>query len=152
MCGGTARACMWVCVQWTCECVEARHVLACGWVYSGHVNVWRHTRACMWVGVQWTCECVEARHVLACGCVCSGHGRVHKCTLLLISCTFWPLVVWDIFIVSLLMVLVIKLDFSFPSSLKGLLFYIQTVYYVTEYFPSSFWDARKYVSLLRIIT
>jgi len=36
-----------------------------------------------------------------------------------------------------------KLDFHFPHSLKGLLFYIQTAYYVTESFPASFWDVRK---------
>ena len=40
---------------------------------------------------------------------------------------------------------VIKLDMYFPHSLKGLLFYIQTVYYTTEHFPSAFWDVRKYV-------
>jgi hypothetical protein len=32
--------------------------------------------------------------------------------------------------------------------MKGLLFYIQTVYYSTTYFPASFWDARKYMLFL----
>lgn len=55
-------------------------------------------------------------------------------------------VVGDIILVALILVLAIKLHVSFPESMKGLLFYIQTAYYTTEYFPISFWNIRKYVS------
>ena len=49
-------------------------------------------------------------------------------------------------LVTLILLLTVKAHMIFPPSLKGFLFYIQTAYYVTEYFPISFWDIRKYVS------
>ncbi len=55
------------------------------------------------------------------------------------------LVIGDFIIFGLIMFAIIKLNFHFPHSLKGLLFYIQTVYYTTEHFPIAFWDVRKYV-------
>ena len=55
-------------------------------------------------------------------------------------------VVGDFILMGLIMLCVMKLHLHFPHSLKGLLFYIQTVYYTTEHFPITFWDVRKYVS------
>ena len=56
-------------------------------------------------------------------------------------------VVGDIILVGVVLFAAMKLKLVFPHSLKGLLFYVQTAYYTTEYFPISFWDIRKYVSL-----
>ena len=56
-------------------------------------------------------------------------------------------VVGDAMAVGLILVAAMQFQQSFPHSFKGLLFYIQTSYYTTEYFPISFWDIRQYVSL-----
>ena len=57
-------------------------------------------------------------------------------------------VIGDIILVALVLIAAMKFKLSFPHSLKGLLFYLQTSYHVTEYFPISFWDIRQYVSEL----
>ncbi len=57
------------------------------------------------------------------------------------------IVIADLLVLGVIFFTIMKLDFHFPHSLKGLLFYIQTVYYVTESFPASFWNVRQYVSL-----
>ena len=55
----------------------------------------------------------------------------------------------DILLVILVLMAAMKFKLIFPHSLKGLLFYLQTSYYTTEYFPISFWDIRQYVSSLQ---
>lgn len=52
----------------------------------------------------------------------------------------------DVIVIGVILFAALKLHLVLPHSFKGLLFYIQTVYYVTEYFPISFFDIRKYVS------
>eukprot|EP00731_Ephydatia_muelleri_P010290 Em0005g876a len=52
---------------------------------------------------------------------------------------------WDVAITLLIILASSKLKVTFPPALKGLFFYIQTVYYATEFFPASFWDARQYM-------
>ena len=64
----------------------------------------------------------------------------------------FPTVIGDIILITLIFVLVIKLHLMFPVCMKGFLFYIQTAYLTTEYFPISFWDIRKYVSQLNKLT
>ena len=61
-------------------------------------------------------------------------------------CTIWSTVIGDVILVGLILFAAMYFKLSFPHSLKGLLFYIQTSYYTTEYFPISFWDVRQYVS------
>ena len=56
-------------------------------------------------------------------------------------------VIGDILVIGFILFAALKLHLVFPHSFKGLLFYIQTVYYVTEYFPISFFDIRKYVRM-----
>ena len=56
-------------------------------------------------------------------------------------------VLGDTVAVGLILVAAMQFQLSFPHSLKGLLFYVQTSYYTTEYFPISFWDIRQYVSV-----
>jgi len=58
------------------------------------------------------------------------------------------LAVADVIAVGAILFLSVKLRRAFPHSLKGLLFYIQTVYYATEYFPASFWNIRQYMLYL----
>lgn len=64
----------------------------------------------------------------------------------LFLCMYHFPVVGDAVAVGLILVAAMQFQQSFPHSLKGLLFYIQTSYYTTEYFPISFWDIRQYVS------
>eukprot|EP00731_Ephydatia_muelleri_P037369 Em0452g4a len=53
--------------------------------------------------------------------------------------------IWDIALTLLIILVSLRVSASFAPGLKGLLFYIQTVYYATEFFPASFWDARQYM-------
>lgn len=73
--------------------------------------------------------------------------HMHACTH-----TYTNAVVGDVILVSIILLLAVKLHMTFPHSLKGFLFYIQTAYYATEYFPASFWDIRQYVSLSYLTT
>jgi hypothetical protein len=55
------------------------------------------------------------------------------------------LIVVDVVLIIIVLVASIKLKVSFPHSLRGVIFYIQTVYIASEYFPISFLDSRQYM-------
>ena len=101
--------------------------------------------ALVWGCSELTVECVTQRTTLLSDSSASPPDTFNTLSSLLPPVPL-PAVVGDVILVTLILVLTVKAHMIFPPSLKGFLFYIQTVYYVTEYFPISFWDIRKYVS------
>ncbi|XP_019857682.1 PREDICTED: uncharacterized protein LOC109585984 [Amphimedon queenslandica] len=71
---------------------------------------------------------------------CEGNYHIYYATAILI-------IVYVLVIVAVLLASV-KLGITFPHSMRPILFYIQTVYYTTEYFPISFWNSRQYMLYL----